>query len=150
MLIVDTTEVIKDLSELGIIIDSRMWRPFMEKYDCQKICEIGVLTGLNFNLMIKHNPQVAVAVDTWREDSVLSRHSQEFFDECYEDMKKLNARNPFVQILREYSFDAVKHFPDEYFDLIYIDGDHSFEGCFRDLQDWYPKVKKGKFLVGDD
>ncbi len=56
----------------------------------------------------------------------------------------------FVKIYREYSFDAVKHFVDNYFDLIYIDADHSYEGCLRDIEDWYPKVKKGGFLLGDD
>lgn len=56
----------------------------------------------------------------------------------------------FVRICREYSFDAVKHFPDEYFDLVYIDADHTYEGCKRDIEDWYPKVKTGRFLMGDD
>jgi hypothetical protein len=44
----------------------------------------------------------------------------------------------------------VKRFKDNIFDLIYVDADHSYEGCLRDIEDWYPKVKKGKFLIGDD
>ena len=35
-------------------------------------------------------------------------------------------------------------------DLIYIDGDHTYEGCLSDIENWYPKVKKGGFLTGDD
>ena len=37
-----------------------------------------------------------------------------------------------------------------FFDLIYVDAYHSFNGCSKDLKTWYPKVKKSKFFVGDD
>lgn len=35
-------------------------------------------------------------------------------------------------------------------DLIYIDGDHSFEGVYADLKAWYPFVKGKGILCGDD
>lgn len=60
------------------------------------------------------------------------------------------ADKPFVKICREYSFDAVKHFKDNYFDFIYIDADHTYSACLKDIEDWYPKVKPGRFLLGDD
>lgn len=56
----------------------------------------------------------------------------------------------FVKIYREYSFDAVKKFEDNYFDFIYIDADHTYSAYLRDIKDWYPKVKKGGVLLGDD
>lgn len=34
--------------------------------------------------------------------------------------------------------------------LLYIDGDHSYEGCFRDLRAWVPKVKRGGFVALHD
>lgn len=131
-----------------------LWEPFMRKYNCQVLAEIGVCKGVNFAQMINHNPKVAVAVDSWIEDGVIyrndGRYPQEILDQQYQQFKKSVEGKPFVKIYREYSFDAVKHFPDNYFDLVYIDADHSYEGCKRDLEDWYPKVKEGGFLVGDD
>lgn len=126
----------------------------MRKYNCDVICEIGVCRGGNFKEMIKHNPRVAVAVDSWVNDGVISRNdvafSQEELDRQYIDFKKDMADKSFVKIYREYSFDAVRYFKDDYFDFVFIDADHTYHACLRDIEDWYPKVKKGKFLLGDD
>ena len=42
------------------------------------------------------------------------------------------------------------NFGEEYFDWVYIDADHSYESVKADLKHWYPQVKKGGFLCGDD
>lgn len=39
---------------------------------------------------------------------------------------------------------------DETLDWIYVDGDHSYEGCLRDLNNALIKVKKGGMILGDD
>jgi hypothetical protein len=147
-------EVLEDLSVLRHNRRYRIWRPFMQKYDCQVIAEIGVRKGTNFVQMIKHSPKLAVAVDCWQDDGMMARNDmafkQEELDRQYEELRKNMADKEFVQIYREYSFEAVKRFPDNYFDLVYIDADHTLEGCYRDICDWYPKIKPGKFLLGDD
>ena len=146
--------MIKDLQSLIIKGKHRFWRPFMIKYDCQRICEIGVRKGRNFRRMIDHHPQVAVAVDCWIDDGVKPRNdillTQSDLDKQYEDFKERMTKFHFVDIRRGYSFEVVKDFPDEYFDLIYIDADHSYEGCSRDLNDWYPKLRHGGYFLGDD
>jgi hypothetical protein len=38
----------------------------------------------------------------------------------------------------------------EKFDFIYIDGDHEYEGCKKDLLEAYKKVKNGGWLMGHD
>lgn len=131
-----------------------IWEAFMQKYDIQIICELGVCRGVNFKQMTKHNPKLAVAVDSWRDDGMASRndgfYSQKELDLQYEDFEKAMNTKPFVKIYRKYTFEAVEHFKDNYFDLIYVDADHSYEGVLRDLNDWYPKVKHGGFFLGDD
>lgn len=153
----DTPQAVTDLRNLKIhphYRHRRVWKPFMEKYDCQVICELGVFEGKNFDLMIEHNPRLAVAVDAWKNDGVLSRndsgYSQEILDKMYQDFAVKMLTKPFVKIFRDYTFNVAKLFSDEFFDLIYVDADHSYEGCLQDLNDWYPKVKKGGFLAGDD
>ncbi len=47
------------------------------------------------------------------------------------------------------SAEAAPLIPDN-LDLVYIDGDHSYEGIVTDLQCWYPKVREGGILSGDD
>lgn len=34
--------------------------------------------------------------------------------------------------------------------VIFIDGDHSYEGCKRDIEAWYPKMKKGGVMLFHD
>ena len=55
-----------------------------------------------------------------------------------------------VEIHRAYSSDVVDQFPDEYFDWIYIDGNHLYEYVKQDLTFYYPKVKPGGYICGDD
>ena len=41
-------------------------------------------------------------------------------------------------------------FPSHTFDMIYIDGDHSYDGCKKDLIIAYDKIKNGGFIMGHD
>lgn len=36
------------------------------------------------------------------------------------------------------------------FDLMFIDGDHTYEGCLRDFSDYYPMLEKGGFIIAHD
>jgi len=150
----ELNEKIKDLQNLDIQHRQRIWKPYMEKYHCDTICEIGVRTGDNFYKMIEHSPRLAVAIDCWTDDGILGRNdvclNQDELDTQYNAFKDSVADKPYVKIHRGYSFDAVKEFPDEYFDFIYIDADHTYEGCSRDIKDWWPKVKKGGVFCGHD
>jgi hypothetical protein len=147
-------QAVLDLQNLVIHRKVRIWRPFMEKYNCQHVLEIGVRTGTNFMRMIEHTPRVAVAIDSFINDGTVAHndagYAQEELNAQYDAFVKAMADKPFVQIYREYSHLAVQRFPDCYFDLAYIDADHSYAGCLQDITDWYPKMKVGGFLLGDD
>jgi predicted O-methyltransferase YrrM len=55
-----------------------------------------------------------------------------------------------VVIRRQTSLDAVHAFPDNYFDWIYIDGNHLYEHVKKDLECYYPKVRPNGIIAGDD
>ena len=42
---------------------------------------------------------------------------------------------------KDYSYNMVDKFADEYFDFIYIDANHTYESVSRDITDWLPKTK---------
>ena len=55
-----------------------------------------------------------------------------------------------VEINRGYSDDILSQFDDEYFDWLYIDGNHYYEYVLQDLRLGWQKLKPGGLLVGDD
>lgn len=145
---------IDDLNALEIKRYRRVWKPFLEKYGIKSICEVGVFASQNFHRFLKVNPEILVGVDAWIRDGNPAHNdssfTQEQLDAQCEYFKSFMLQYPNIRLYRQYSDEAAKNFPDEYFDLIYIDADHSYEGVKKDLEAWWPKVKKGRFFTGDD
>lgn len=55
-----------------------------------------------------------------------------------------------VTIHKGLTVEVVRKFPDNYFDLIFIDANHEYPFIKQDLQDWFPKMKKEGIFSGDD
>lgn len=54
-----------------------------------------------------------------------------------------------ITFIRKKSEDAVGHVPDN-LDFVYIDGNHAYEFVKRDIKLYYPKLKRGGVLGGDN
>jgi predicted O-methyltransferase YrrM len=77
--------------------------------------------------------------------------TQKEFDRKYENTKdRFNEFGSRVTFLRMLSSEAVKQFEDNSLDFVYIDGNHDYKYVEEDIRIWYPKVKKGGYLCGDD
>ena len=55
-----------------------------------------------------------------------------------------------VKVNRKYSYDAVKDYPDNYFNFLYIDASHLYKDVKKDLNDWLPKLKEGGLMCLHD
>lgn len=53
-------------------------------------------------------------------------------------------------VIRKKSMDAVQDFPDEYFDFVYVDGDHEFASATNDISEWIKKIRIGGIIAGHD
>jgi Methyltransferase domain len=150
----DAAEKIRDLDFIFHRRLTRRWWRYVRKYGCRRIFELGVYKGRNFHRMIQYPCELAVAVDAWAVDGSIATNdtflTQAQKEAQYENFKAEMADKPFVMICRGYTHDVVKQFPDDYFDLGYVDADHSHEGCLRDLRDWWPKMRVGGAFTGDD
>ena len=58
--------------------------------------------------------------------------------------------NDKLEIIREFSDKAVPKLEDNFFDLIYIDGNHETEYVYNDAINVLPKLKSGGILIFDD
>lgn len=59
-------------------------------------------------------------------------------------------RAGIVQVHRTLSTEIADSFPDEYFDFIHIDGNHTYSACLADLYAFDRKVKPTGFITGHD
>ena len=55
-----------------------------------------------------------------------------------------------VEVVRKMSMEAVNDFADGSLDFVYIDANHEYKHALEDILAWYPKVKPGGILAGDD
>ena len=144
-------DTIKELKKI-------MHRDFMCNYlqtlKSPVICEVGVREGDNFDKLLIPNVLAAIGVDIWRETGETGQNDNEYEQDILDDQYR-NVFNKYVhrnniRIVREFSVKAAKFFPDEAFDFIYIDADHTYEAVSEDLAAWYPKVKVGGVIGGHD
>lgn len=85
------------------------------------------------------------AVDTWT-NAAMSEGERDTYSEF------LNNIEPYKDIvtpLQGFSADISKTFHHK-IDLLFVDGDHSYEGARNDLENWLPKVREGGYVVCHD
>jgi len=120
-----------------------------------KIAEIGVFLGQFAQTLATTLPEELVLIDPWT-GKVQSGNQDgnnvvvADLDGAFPLLQKHFGRWPWVRIERGYSEQVLKKYPDHYFDLIYVDGDHSLEGCTKDLDLALKKVKPGGWICGHD
>lgn len=120
------------------------------------IAELGVFKG-DFAKIIydELKPSILVLIDLW-EDKIIGSGDQDGNNmekhnglELYSTVTKKFINNSNVKIYRE-NTSFLNTFTDNYFDAIYIDADHSFNGCLSDLMLSYDKIKDGGYIMGHD
>ena len=119
------------------------------------ICaEIGTYDG-DFAKKIFYftNPQKLHLIDPWVDSWHDGGAYQDKMKNRYQNvLKRFNREINLgkVAIHRGYSHEVCSNFEDNYFDWIYIDGNHQYEFVKKDLELYYPKIKMGGFITGDD
>lgn len=126
--------------------------------------EIGVHLGdFSEKLLHRFAPRELHLIDPWHyEDEDVyagARYGGQAFgkqqemDERFEYVEERFAEqisSGVMKIHREYSNVALTSFPHQYFDWIYIDGNHLFEFVKKDIEISLKKVKSGGVVGGDD
>jgi len=56
----------------------------------------------------------------------------------------------FIRPVKGKSEQVAEKWPGPFMDIIFIDGDHTFEGCYNDVKAWLPWLNKKGRMVGHD
>ena len=128
--------------------------------------EVGVFDG-DFSERILHfnQPRVLHLVDPWflaADGSLIDGPTQQFASAAeaaasLEDQYQ-NIRTRFadeiasgrIVVHRMLSHEAAPLFGDEHFDWAYVDASHFYDDVRRDLEAFWPKIKRGGHMLGDD
>jgi hypothetical protein len=128
--------------------------------------EVGVFDGvLSERALALTQPKTLHLVDPWRTkaDGTLFDGPAQKFDTAKDaadsleqqfqrvvELLKPEIDRGQVQIHRMLSHEAAPLFADSHFDWAYLDASHYYDDVKNDLESWFPKVKSGGFIAGDD
>ena len=82
-------------------------------------------------------------------EEMIKRYGGSIFSQFEFNLKNLDLEN-FIKPIKMDSATASLKFDNESIDVIFLDADHSYKSVKKDLECWYPKVKKGGILAGHD
>jgi len=126
------------------------------------VVEVGVWRGKMSKVLLSRTKfMVLHMVDRWEAppdgDSYASSGSEiaaglkGSFDQAFHESVNIAQAYPKrAHVIKEDSVAAAARFEDGSVDIVFIDGDHSYNGCHRDVVAWLPKVRKGGWIGGHD
>jgi hypothetical protein len=142
------------------------WRDFLfGMVPKGSVCaEVGVHKGHFSRRIFYHvEPKRLHLIDPWKFEPGADYSDSFYGDRKGKSQENMNARYNKVKswfrpeitkgqvvIHRGYSHQVCRGFADEYFDWVYIDGNHLYEFVKMDLNFFYGKVKAGGLIMGDD
>jgi hypothetical protein len=90
-------------------------------------------------------------VDIWMLSAKHQQPGLETDQDLYESfVRHTNPIREHFTVHRCLSNLAADQFSDNTLDFVMIDADHSYEAVIKDIRAWWPKIKPGGLLVGDD
>jgi cephalosporin hydroxylase len=111
--------------------------------------EVGVCQGFHAANILDLWPGQLICVDPWAK---IEGYEEDYDHEANyrEAHHRLSPYLDRVQMIRDTSLRAAALLHDESMDFVYLDANHSYEAVRDDLIAWWPKVKRGGMLAGDD
>jgi hypothetical protein len=116
--------------------------------------EVGVLKGENVYTLLESLPSIKKiwGVDNYLPhtdfDTVRTEEQMKEFERIAKE--NLSSFGDRYELLKQKSVDAVSTFQPESIDFILLDCEHTYEGVRRDLDVYYPLLKKGGYMFVHD
>lgn len=149
-----TIEKAKTIASLVMALDAKLY------------VEIGIFGGKSLipaAMAMKYKRSgYAHGIDPWKKEFCLEGTNQKENNEWWlkVDLEKIyegfvrSVKNleleKFCFWRRDQSESSCYLYSEEVIDILHIDGNHSSEKSMQDVSIWFPKVKKGGFIIFDD
>ena len=117
------------------------------------MAEIGMFKGQSTQLILDNfDVKKYIAIDPFENYDEYHEESIEphLSEDLYSEMLKKFSEYPNIYIKKDYAHNVVNNIKDQSLDVCYIDGNHAYKYVLQDIIDWFPKIKEGGILMGDD
>ena len=133
-----------------------------EKFGDEKIsiCEIGVRYGETSATMLHYlNVENYFAIDPFDSyedyeydgfNKIAKQMGRNFLMENYAKNISNYVGDCKVNLINMYSDEAHSQIDNNSIDFCFVDGNHRYDYVLRDLQNYFPKLKPGGIIAGDD
>jgi predicted O-methyltransferase YrrM len=118
--------------------------------------EIGTFYGANIISVAKtyglHSDSKLYCIDPWEDYNDYPEYKNQqttIYDSFINNIEKFDVKDKIV-INRGYSNREIPKFQDDFFDIVYIDGNHESEYILEDAILSFRKLKKGGIMIFDD
>lgn len=137
--------------------DPSTWKNFIPIENKQiNYLEIGVLKGINTIIVeasyCKHPESKLYCVDPWCDYDEYSEYKEkqsENYNDFLFNIRHSGSSHKY-EIKRGFSENIVPTFEDNFFDLVFIDGNHETDYVYKDGEMSLQKLKSGGYIVFDD
>jgi len=117
-------------------------------------CELGTYMGETTFFLLDNAPDLTLhTVDIFEQQYDHENYSNNKynFTEKYPDfIEKSKKYGDRLTVHRGWTHEVAQTIEDSTFDFVFIDADHSYEGCKRDIISWKSKIKPKGLLMGHD
>lgn len=129
-------------------------KDYIMNEECKNYLEIGTHYGHSISNMLQSkytsNYMAIDIFEKWGDSKIKNMEKT-----ANDNASKYNIHNYTYKIIKGNSqskttIDAVREYFPEGIDLLFIDGDHSYNGIIKDFNNYFPLINKGGYIVFDD
>jgi SAM-dependent methyltransferase len=116
------------------------------------VLEIGCDIGDTSDYLLNGHPMLELySIDPYENYVDWNGNALNEREEIYQRMmKRMERYGDRFTLIRDYSDNVVNEFEDEEFDIIFIDGLHTYDQLTKDCNNYYSKLKPGGIFSGHD
>jgi predicted O-methyltransferase YrrM len=134
------SKMVKDFPDKSHFVEVGSWKGMSSAYMAVEI--------INSGKKIKFD-----CIDIWEYDK--SDIPKDYYEDATEDLYSVFCKNiepvkDIITPIKELSSKAAERYKDNSIDFIFIDAAHDYENVKKDINAWFPKLKKGGIIAGHD
>lgn len=112
----------------------------------ESVVEIGTFKGRSAHALLSGLSKTVTCIDPWNYETGKVMVGEEEYQEFLKNVEPVRGGNGRLNVIRNISTIASKEVGNV--DMVFIDGDHSYESVIEDIKTWLPKTNR--LICGHD